>query len=201
MTKSKTGPSNTLRVIAGKWRSRKLEFPDIDGLRPTADRVRETLFNWLQEPIAYARCLDLFAGSGACGIEALSRGARFVTFVDVSPSATSAIRRNLALLQAEDYEVVCEDSLTWLGRKNKETVVQYDVVFLDPPFASDLLKRAVAAVERSDALASNAYIYIESAQELAVALLPENWHLSKAKKAGKVYFYLYQRRDRTDGNE
>lgn len=199
MTTSKTRPSNSLRVIAGKWRSRKLEFPDIDGLRPTADRVRETLFNWLQERIAYANCLDLFAGSGACGIEALSRGARFVSFVDVSSTATLAIKRNLTLLQASGYEVVCEDSLAWMISKNKGLAHHYDVVFLDPPFASDLLKKAVETLERSELLAADAYIYIESAQEVPSASLPESWQMLKSKKAGKVYFYLYQSRNQVNG--
>src|SRR5690554_6735429 len=115
ITKAKS--TNSLRVIAGQWRSRRLHFPDLDGLRPTADRVRETLFNWLQERIAYARCLDLFAGSGACGIEALSRGAQFVRFVDVSPLATRALRANLELLGARNYDVLCEDSLTWIASR------------------------------------------------------------------------------------
>ncbi len=182
-----------MRVIAGKWRSRKLEFPDSDGLRPTSDRVRETLFNWLQERIPFAKCLDLFAGSGACGIEALSRGAGFVSFVDVSPSATAAIKRNLALLGASEFEIVCKDSLTWIAAVKKEPQSRYDVVFLDPPFASDLLARAVKAVEASGTLAEDAYIYIESAQEVSSNLLPLNWQMRKAKKAGKVHFYLYQR--------
>ncbi len=193
MTTLKTRPSNSLRVIAGKWRSRKLEFPDIEGLRPTSDRVRETLFNWLQDCIPYANCLDLFAGSGACGIEALSRGARFVSFVDISASATTAIKRNLGLLGASDYEVVCKDSLTWLSSVKKASGTQYDVLFLDPPFASDLLARVVNLVEASETLAKDAHIYIESAQEVSSNLLPQNWQMRKSKKAGKVYFYLYQR--------
>jgi len=193
MTTLKTRPSNSLRVIAGKWRSRKLTFPDGDGLRPTSDRVRETLFNWLQERIAFANCLDLFAGSGACGIEALSRGARFISFVDISTTASAAIRQNLQLLGASNCEVVCKDSLTWISSIKRDKDSLYDVVFLDPPFASDLLARVVNLVEASQSLAADACIYIESAQEVSSNLLPDNWQMLKSKKAGKVYFYLYQR--------
>lgn len=186
-------PSNSLRIIAGQWRSRKLSFPDLDGLRPTADRVRETLFNWLAEPVERAQCLDLFAGSGACGIEALSRGASLVTFVDVSPLAIGAIKGNLNLLQAENFKLVCEDSLTWLSRHNKAKSACVDIAFIDPPFATSLLKTSVVALESSGLLRDNALIYLESAQEVAVSQVPENWQLLKSKRAGMVYFYLYQR--------
>lgn len=195
MKQVKGKSTNSLRVIAGKWRSRKLSFPDLDGLRPTADRVRETLFNWLQERIVRADCLDLFAGSGACGIEALSRGARRVTFVDLSPLAVGAIRSNLALLEASEFELVCKDSLTWICSKEKPDEARFDIVFIDPPFASDLLARAVTTLERSGLLRKDALIYLESAQEIATAQVPENWQLRKSKRAGAVYYYLYQRHD------
>lgn len=184
---------NSLRIIAGKWRSRKLSFPDLDGLRPTADRVRETLFNWLQEPILRADCLDLFAGSGACGIEALSRGARHVTFVDVSPMAIGAIKSNLMLLDAQEFALVCEDSLAWIDRQKALSGRQFDVVFLDPPFASDLLMRAIVALENSGLLKNDALIYLESAQEIPLAQLPKNWLPRKSKRAGMVYYSLCQR--------
>tara|TARA_R110002167_G_scaffold6277_1_gene28754 strand:- start:137375 stop:137980 length:606 start_codon:yes stop_codon:yes gene_type:complete len=193
MKQAKGKSTNSLRIIAGKWRSRKLSFPDLDGLRPTADRVRETLFNWLQERNVRADCLDLFAGSGACGIEALSRGARHVTFVDLSPLAIGAIRSNLALLQASEFELVCKDSLTWIGSNEKPGEPRFDIVFIDPPFASDLLVRAITMLERSGLLREDALIYLESAQEVATAYVPENWQLRKSKRAGAVYYYLYQR--------
>ena len=120
MNSPRARSTNTLRIIAGQWRSRRLAFPDVEGLRPTADRIRETLFNWLQERIAREDCLDLFAGSGACGMEALSRGARHVTFVDSASAAASSIRHNLDLLKAEGGQVVCEDSLRWLQRQDAE---------------------------------------------------------------------------------
>tara|TARA_R100001377_G_scaffold3624_3_gene2092 strand:+ start:5724 stop:6329 length:606 start_codon:yes stop_codon:yes gene_type:complete len=195
MKQAKGKSSNSLRIIAGKWRSRKLSFPDLEGLRPTADRVRETLFNWLQERIVRADCLDLFAGSGACGIEALSRGARHVTFVDVSPVAIGAIRSNLGLLQAADFELVCKDSLTWIPTTRQAGGPCFDIAFIDPPFASSLLGRAAMALERSGLLRQEALIYMESAQEIATTQVPANWRLSKSKRAGTVYYYLYQRHD------
>lgn len=193
MNQAKGKPSNSLRIIAGKWRSRKLNFPDLEGLRPTADRVRETLFNWLQERIGRADCLDLFAGSGACGIEALSRGARHVTFVDVSPPAIGAIRSNLGQLQAEGFSLVCEDSLTWLSRFKSAEGPRFDIAFIDPPFATTLLGRSAAALEASALLREDALIYLESAHEIASTQVPANWRLLKTKRAGMVFFNLYQR--------
>lgn len=193
MRQAKGKPLNSLRIIAGKWRSRKLSFPDLEGLRPTADRVRETLFNWLQERVVRADCLDLFAGSGACGIEALSRGARKATFVDVSPLAIEAIRANLDQLQAVEFSLVCEDSLTWLSSSKRGNEPCFDIAFIDPPFATSLLVRSVAALEASGLLRKDALIYLESPQEIASTQVPENWCLRKSKRAGMVYFYLYQR--------
>lgn len=193
MKQAKGKPSNSLRIIAGKWRSRKLSFPDLDGLRPTADRVRETLFNWLQERIVRADCLDLFAGSGACGIEALSRGARQVTFVDVSPVVIGTIRSNLGVLQAESFSLVCEDAMTWLSGHKKPTESCFDIAFIDPPFATNLLGHSVAALEASGLMREGALVYLEAAQEIPSTQIPENWRLCKSKRAGMVYFYLYQR--------
>lgn len=197
MKKNSTRPGNSLRIIAGKWRSRKLDFPDVEGLRPTADRVRETLFNWLQDTIAREDCLDLFAGSGACGVEALSRGARHVTFVDSSAAAIKAIRANLDMLQAEGHELVCEDSLRWLqsntqaGSRRQQS---YGLAFIDPPFGSGLLARSAAALEQSGMLREGALIYLEWASDIPSTGLPANWQMLKSKRAGAVYFCLYQRR-------
>lgn len=193
MNQAKGKPSNSLRIIAGKWRSRKLSFPDLEGLRPTADRVRETLFNWLQERVIRADCLDLFAGSGACGIEALSRGARHVTFVDVSPAAIGAIRSNLGLLQAQEFRLVCEDSLTWMSRPKGAEGTRFDIAFIDPPFATGMQGRSAAALEASGLLREDALIYVESAQEISSTQVPVSWRLLKSKRAGMVFFNLYQR--------
>src|SRR5512134_933490 len=125
-----TGGGNQLRIIGGRWRSRRLRFPPLPGLRPTPDRVRETLFNWLTPVIAGARCLDLFAGSGALGIEALSRGAAAVTFVERHPQAVRGLRANLAQLRAEGARVEQADALLWL----RQAPQPFTVVFLNPPF-------------------------------------------------------------------
>src|SRR5690606_21767031 len=201
MSKSRSTSSNSLRIIAGQWRSRRLTFPDVEGSRPTADRIRETLFNWLQDSIVRADCLDLFAGSGACGMEALSRGARHVSFVDSSALATRAIRSNLQLLKAEDYQVYGEGALEWLQRMAAAgsaaapsgTERLFDVVFLDPPFASDLLARSVDALERGGLLKQGGLVDLESAQPLSASMLPSSWRQLKARRAGAVHFYLYQR--------
>ncbi len=191
---SGSGAGNSLRVIGGQWRSRKLTFPDVEGLRPTADRVRETLFNWLQNTIQREDCLDLFAGSGACGIEALSRGARHVTFVDSSSAAAKAIKDNLQLLQALNFSVICDDSLRWLKNPTHNTgPAQYGLVFLDPPFDSDLMARSTATLEASNLLGPDALIYLESAHEIPIAALPDGWQVLKSKRAGLVHFYLCQR--------
>jgi len=204
MIKSRSTAGNSLRIIAGQWRSRRLSFPDVEGLRPTPDRIRETLFNWLQDSIVRADCLDLFAGSGACGMEALSRGARHVSFVDSSAVATRAVRSNLELLKAQDYQVYCESALDWLRRMTPADGQQeaapagqnrrlFDVVFLDPPFASDLLVRSVESLELSGLLKPGCLVYLESALPVAASVLPASWQQLKARKAGAVHFYLYRR--------
>lgn len=203
MNKPRSTADNSLRIIAGQWRSRRLGFPDVEGLRPTPDRIRETLFNWLQDSIPRADCLDLFAGSGACGMEALSRGARHVSFVDSSALATRAIRSNLELLRAQDYQVYCENALDWVQRMSQPVTQgspqnmqngarQFDIVFLDPPFASDLLVRGVGALEQSGILKPGCLIYLESAQPVAASVLPASWQQLKARRAGAVHFYLYR---------
>jgi 16S rRNA (guanine966-N2)-methyltransferase len=198
MPKSPNQYANSLRIIGGKWRSRKLSFPDVEGLRPTSDRVRETLFNWLQEIIAREDCLDLFAGSGACGLEALSRGARHVSFVDSSAKATEALKVNLKSLGADNFALYCQDAVACVkGLASKGVPTEdgrYGLVFLDPPFASTLLEEGAKELEGAGILRENAFIYVESAKEISPSLLPDNWHMLKSKKAGKVYFGLYQRR-------
>ncbi|TPW17985.1 MAG: methyltransferase, partial [Halothiobacillaceae bacterium] len=127
MTKAPT--RNSLRIIGGTWRSRRLEFPTVEQLRPTPDRVRETLFNWLQHRIGGARCLDLFAGSGALGFEALSRGANEVVFVEIDPAAVQALRANAQRLQADNAQIIHEEALRYLAKPADP----FDIIFLDPP--------------------------------------------------------------------
>src|SRR5579859_5791749 len=163
------GYRNEFRIIAGAWRRRKLAFPPIEGIRPSPDRVRETLFNWLMDHVTGARCLDLFAGSGALGLEALSRGAAEVVFVDRERAALEAIRSHLALLKAEGGAPVQADALAWLEAPARP----FDIVFLDPPFDADLLPRIAALLERGW-LKPAALIYMEYALERAPQL-PAHW--------------------------
>ncbi|MEZ5490030.1 MAG: 16S rRNA (guanine(966)-N(2))-methyltransferase RsmD [Gammaproteobacteria bacterium] len=185
-------PPGRLRIIGGRWRSRKLNFPAVDQLRPTANRVRETLFNWLQDEIAGKECLDLFAGSGACGLEALSRGARRVTFLEKNPQAAKAIRDNLALLGEAQMPVICADVLAWLAKPAKDA--KFSIVFIDPPYAAELEKVCCEALEQSGLLTDRALIYLESNKEMLENLVPENWRMLKKKRAGAVHFVLLERR-------
>lgn len=180
------GSSNTLRIIGGQWRGRKLRFADGEGLRPTADRVRETLFNWLQPVIAGARCLDLFSGSGALGLEALSRGAAEVVFVDTNPKAINSLKQNLELLGAEGAKVVRGDALKFL----EGTAQPFDVVFLDPPFRRELLQPALQKLATGGWLVQGARIYLELESEQPLPPLPEHWALLRSKRAGQVAYHL-----------
>lgn len=182
-----------LRIIAGSWRGRRLAFPALPGLRPTPDRVRETLFNWLQAYIPGARCLDLFAGSGALGLEALSRGAGNVTFVDNAPPAINQLRHNLQLLKAENAEVIAAPALDWLAARQTDLEPCYDLVFLDPPFRRDLLPLSCELLESRNLLAEEALIYIEAETELGTPQLPANWQELRCKTAGQVSYRLYLR--------
>jgi 16S rRNA (guanine966-N2)-methyltransferase len=177
-----------LRIIGGEWRGRKLEFPAIDAIRPTPDRVRETVFNWLQSEVAGARCLDLFAGSGALGFEALSRGAAQVVFVDREPQVGQYLRETLKRFNAS-AEVHVADSLSWLGVSGQP----FDIVFLDPPFAANVLSDVCRCLEEGGWLAPQALIYIESPSSGGVPSLPSNWMLVKSKTTGQVGYHLARR--------
>lgn len=181
---------NQLRIIAGLWRGRKLSFPDVDGLRPTGDRIRETLFNWLAPEIQGARCLDLFAGSGALGIEALSRGAEVSVLVERDAKAAAQLKANLDILKAEQGRVVNTEALGFLQKGN--TDAPYHIVFIDPPFALHLWQSVIAALEAGNWLADNATIYIESGRDHNYHP-PINWQLHRDKHAGAVSYRLYYR--------
>lgn len=180
--------ANQLRIIGGQWRGRKLNFPAIEGLRPTPNRVRETLFNWLTPVLPGAMCLDLFAGSGALGWEALSRGAASVTWVDSSAAVTDQLRSNLKLLQAGGavHTMAATDFL------QLPTSTGFDIVFLDPPFGQDLVKPCIELLDRGQALNANAWVYIETPREEAAPLLPVHWSLHRDKQAGQVSYRLYR---------
>lgn len=179
-----------LRIIGGEWGSRKLTFPDAPGLRPTPDRVRETLFNWLAMDIAGAKVLDVFTGSGALFFEALSRGASKGLALDNSAAAISSLRQNLGMLNCTTGQVTQADSLRHL---ETQTAEPFDVVFLDPPFHQNLLASACALLESHGWLAENAWIYTESETPPSATGLPGSWRLHREKKAGQVYYALWQR--------
>ncbi len=193
-TQSSTEMSRTsLRIIGGQWRGRKLDFPAIEGLRPTPDRVRETLFNWLQTDVPGAQCLDLFTGSGALGLEALSRGAAAVTFVDRAPEVARQLRTNLNLLKAQNAEFVTASALDWLEQRPAGEDVRYDLVFIDPPFRKGMVAPICALLEQRNLLQSQAMIYIETESELPLEGIPENWQLHREKTAGQVAYRLFLR--------
>lgn len=176
---------NQLRIIGGRWRGRRVAFPDAQGLRPTPDRVRETLFNWLAPRIAGARCLDLFAGSGALGFEALSRGAAEVVFVERQRAVARVLQANLARLGAvADGRVVAGDALAYLAGPARA----FDVVFLDPPFGLGLLTPTCAQLDARGWFAADARVYVES--ELPAPELPPAWTLLRDKRAGQVCYRL-----------
>jgi 16S rRNA (guanine966-N2)-methyltransferase len=182
-----------LRIIGGEWRSRKLSFAEVEGLRPTPDRVRETLFNWLQAVTPAARCLDLFSGSGALSFEALSRGAAQATLVDASPIVCRSLKSNLVALKAQNAEVHEAEALRWLEMQPADMSQRFDLVFLDPPFRKNLLKPITELLESHNLLADDAYIYVETEKELGAPEVPENWHLHREKVAGQVSYRLYNR--------
>jgi 16S rRNA (guanine966-N2)-methyltransferase len=181
---------NQVRIIGGSLRGRRVEFPDRPGLRPTSVRIRETLFNWLQADIAGARCLDLFAGSGALAIEALSRGASEVDLVDADRKVCDRLRDNLRELNLAQARVHQSRALDWIQAQSGH-VKAYQLVFLDPPYDSDCLPEAAESLHSSGLLADSAMIYLEHASALSSAAMPADWVQLKAKKAGQVYYYLY----------
>lgn len=187
---SKAARSHQVRIIGGKWRSRRLSVPDAPGLRPTPDRVRETLFNWLAPYIQGARVLDAFAGSGALFLEALSRGASSGLALDTNAEATNNLRSNLALLTCEAGEVLRVDTLHYLSAEAEHG---FDIVLLDPPFHQDLLLTSCELLERNNWLNQRAWIYTESEQAPSSLGVPNTWRLHREKHTGQVYYALWQK--------
>ena len=179
---------NQLRIIGGRWRGRKLSFAAVPGLRPTPDRVRETLFNWLAPVVPGSRCLDLYAGSGALGIEAASRGAAQVLMVDHASEVVHMLREQLTGLQASEVVVIQSDVREWLRGPSQE----FDVVFLDPPFQQGLLPVTMQLLEDNGWLAAGAYVYIEAKKGLQPDL-PQGWEIYRSKQAGQVSYQLARR--------
>jgi 16S rRNA (guanine966-N2)-methyltransferase len=179
---------STLRIIGGQWRGRKLVFTPTEGLRPTTDRVRETVFNWLAPRVQGAHCLDLFAGSGALGLEALSRGATECDFVDTSPQALRQILHHLETLQATSRGH-CHGAPAQVFLASEHPA--YDIVFIDPPFGKDLVDPAIAMLNARGLVAIGGVIYIETSVRDAEPAAPAGWHLHREKVAGDVAFRLY----------
>jgi 16S rRNA (guanine966-N2)-methyltransferase len=194
-TSSKSGVGK-LRIIGGALRGSKLEIPDAAGLRPTPDRVRETLFNWLAPAIAGARCLDLFAGTGALGIEALSRGAAQVDFVERDARLAQQLRDNLVRLKQTAASVRNGDAL---GVLLQSPALPYDLVFLDPPFDANLWEIAAQRLDAPDWLKANALIYVESPLT-HIPVLPATWQVHRVSRAGAVRYALYRRSVKLDGS-
>ena len=187
MESSAPGSRNSVRIIGGGWRGRRVSFPDIPGLRPTPDRVRETLFNWLQHAISGARCLDLFAGSGALGLEALSRGAKQLVFVEQAVAAARALQEQLVRFGGEARGQVVEMGAARYLRSGAQT---FDIVFLDPPFGRDALAEYVPLLDAGLWLKPGALVYLENEKQAGVPPLPAHWQLLKSKSAGEVGYHL-----------
>lgn len=190
--KAKRGAAPTargdVRIIGGVWRSRRLVFPASDGLRPTPDRVRETVFNWLTPQLPGASCLDLFAGSGAFGFEALSRGAARAVLVEKRLDVAAALRHNREQLKTELADIVHADAVAYL----RAPAVAFDIVFIDPPYASNLLTPCIDLLDTRGWLKPDALIYLEAPKGVAPPL-PETWQLVHSKIAGQVGYHLARR--------
>lgn len=178
-----------VRIIGGKWRSRNVVFPKVPDLRPTADRIRETVFNWLLPYIVGANCLDLFAGSGALGFEALSRGATHVTFIDRSNQVVNALRKNAIVLGATNVECIYGECPSVILLKD----IPFDIVFLDPPFHQGLIRKVGEWLERIQIMSERAFIYVEVEKDFKPLPVPENWEAYREKKTGNLSYNLFLR--------
>lgn len=177
-----------IRLISGKWRGKKLPVRDIEGLRPTTDRTKETLFNWLMHDINDARCLDCFSGSGSLAFEALSRFAQKVTILERDKTVVKQLRENITVLNASNAQVIEGDSLSYLSQIATE---QYNIVFIDPPFNKGLVQPCCDALHLNGYLADDALIYIECEVELKSLNIPNTWQLLKQKSTSQVTYQLY----------
>ena len=180
----KSNASNQVRINAGVWRSRLLKFPDVEGLRPTPERVRQTVFNWLGQDLTGKTCLDLFAGTGAFGFEALSRNAKNVVMVENSGAAYQALQQNQQLLDAKNSQILRQDVLAYLSQNTQ----QFDVIFCDPPYHKDWLNKILPTLNQH--LSPNGLVYVEAEFALESSELLSGWQLIKQNKAGNVYYHL-----------
>jgi len=188
-TANKKAGSGQVRIIAGQWRSRKLPIHDLDGLRPTTDRVRETLFNWLANDIAHARVLDCFGGSGALALESLSRYASYAKIIELQRTAAMQLKANLNTLKCDKAEVINADTLVVLQNGCDQG---FDVVFIDPPFRKGLAEKTIQLLDSKGWLNDGALIYVEIEAELTQMAIPASWQPLKDKTTGQVSYRLYQ---------
>ena len=179
-----------VRIIGGEFRGRKLPVRQAEGLRPTSDRVKETVFNWLQYEVPCATCLDVFAGSGALGFEALSRGAEQVVFLELDAANAQQLKQNLHTLKTDKAQIVQTNSLTWL---NAQPVTAFDIIFLDPPFHQELMQPAIDLIFAQNWLKNNqAWLYLEQEKALDWPNLPEGWVCHREKTTSQVRFGLFK---------
>lgn len=190
MGKTKAPVPGEVRIIGGQWRSRRIPVPAALGLRPTADRMRETLFNWLQFDIPKACCLDLFAGSGALGFEAASREAAQVVMIERNPQVAQHLRTQAQRLAAHPIEVIQSDALQYLQQRPASA---FDILFLDPPFQQNLLPQTLLALSRPGWLSPNAVIYVEQEKQAPAPPLPPEFYWDKEKIAGQCAYRLARR--------
>jgi len=182
--------SGTVRIIGGRWRGTRLPFADIPGLRPSGDRCRETLFNWLQLPIRGAQCADLFAGSGVLGLEAASRGASRVTLVEKSEPAAREIDQSLQRLKADQVELIRGDALVWLAQCDPDSL---DIVFIDPPFGTGLEIQALELLKAGSCMRPNGLVYLETGREAAPVPLDSGWEITREQVMGDVRMCLLKK--------
>ena len=180
---TKSAKTNQVRINAGVWRSRLLKFPDVEGLRPTPERVRITVFNWLGQDMTGKHCLDLFAGTGAFGFEALSRNSKSVTMVENSRQAYNAILQNQTMLKAENCQILNQDALLFLGSNTQK----FDVIFCDPPYNKDWLTKLLPILNQH--LSADGMLYVEA--EFAIQS-DATWHVKKQDKAGNVHYHFLE---------
>jgi 16S rRNA (guanine966-N2)-methyltransferase len=176
-----------VRIIGGLYRGKKLHFPEVDGLRPTPDRVRETLFNWLMNDITEARCLDAFAGSGALGLEAFSRGASKVIFIEQSPTAYTNLKKIITDFNTSKLKLIKTDAILYLQQSHE----QFDIIFLDPPFSAELQLLSLNYISHNNLLKSGGLVYLESPNSLDIDT--HKWKQIKLKKAGQVHYGLFKK--------
>nr|AAR38488.1 methyltransferase, putative [uncultured marine bacterium 583] len=182
---------NSFSIISGKFRGRKFSFPDVEGLRPTSGKIRETLFNWLQFDIINKTALDPFAGSGALSLEAISRGAKEVYVIEKDKVVYEKLKYNFKLLDRDQYTIINEDAMIYLAKPSKQS---FDLVFLDPPFAKNLLIQTIEKLSNNNYINSQSQIYIESEYKLTEdnlsSLINYHFKINKQKKSGNVHYCL-----------